>query len=258
MECAAIQVPSAEQYKERVNILAEKINAADVILLGGGSGMSSATEYNHYQGNQIFMEHFRRFEKEYGFRSMFDGYYYLYSTLEEQWGFYSQYIKFMYEAKTGQPYLDFYKILKNKTNFILTTNVDMQFSKVFPEENICLYQGDFRYFQCSQPCHDKIYENETLIREMNENLKGTKSPSELIPRCSECGRVMTPWVRDYEFLEGSFWRDNVNRCQDFLTKYMEKSKGKNILFLELGVGDMKPSIIKLPFWKMTAEFPNTL
>lgn len=69
-----------------------------------------------------------------------------------------------------------------------------------------MYQEDFKYFQCSQPCHDRIYENEVLIYEMNAKMEGTKIPSEPIPRCSKCGRVMTS------------------------------------------------SIIKLPFWKMTAEF----
>ncbi|MBU3174623.1 hypothetical protein KPL49_24555 [Clostridium estertheticum] len=87
--------------------------------------------------------------------------------------------------------------------------------------------------------------------------KEIKVPSDLIPRCSKCGRIMMPWVRDYEFLEGSFWKDYVNRYQNSLKEYLEKEKDKNVLFLELGVGDMTPSIIKLPFWKMTASYPNT-
>ena len=251
-----IEILSKKQ-EEQIEKLIEKINAADAIVIGGGSGMSSAAGYNHYHSKSIMKEKFSYFEKKYGFKSLFDAYYYLYSTHEERWGFFSQYIKFMYEASPGQPYFDLYEILKNKPYFILTTNVDMLFSKVFEEEKICLFQGDFRYFQCSQPCHDKLYENKDIIDKMDKNLMETKIPTELIPRCPNCGRIMMPWVRDYEFLEGEFWKDSVNRYQNFLKEYLEESKDKDVLFLELGVGDMTPSIIKLPFWEMTYNFKNT-
>lgn len=246
-----------EQYEERLQIFIKQIQLADAIIVGGGSGISSAAGYNHYHSKQIFENNFIQFEKQYGFSSLFDAYYYLYSTHEERWGYFSQYIKFMYEANPGKPYLDLYEILKNKPYFILTTNIDMQFSKVFPEDKICLFQGDFSYFQCSQPCHDKIYKNKDIIYKMDRNLMGTRVPSDLIPRCAKCGRIMMPWVRDCEFLEGDFWNDGVKRYQNFLKEYLEKDTDKTVLFLELGVGDMTPSIIKLSFWRMTASFQNT-
>lgn len=251
-----IEILSIKQ-EEQIQILMEKIIAADAIVVGGGSGISSAAGYNHYHSKSILEDKFSQFEKKYGFSSLFDAYYYLYSTHEERWGFFSQYIKFMYEASPGQPYLDLYEILKNKPYFILTTNVDMQFSKVFQEEKICLFQGDYRYFQCSQPCHDRLYKNKDIIDKMDKYLMETKVPLELIPRCPKCGRIMMPWVRDCEFLEGDFWRDGVSRYQNFLKEHLEESKDKTVIFLELGVGDMTPSIIKLPFWKMTTNFPNT-
>jgi hypothetical protein len=68
---------------------------------------------------------------------------------------------------------------------------------------------------------------------------------------------MMPWARDYEFLEGSYWKDSVERYQNFLREYLENKENKTVLFLELGVGDMTPSIIQLPFWKMTASYKNT-
>lgn len=247
----------SEKQEEQIERLIEKINTADAIVIGGGSGMSSAAGYNHYHSKSIMKEKFSDFQKKYGFNSLFDAYYYLFSSHEERWGFFSQYIKFMYEASPGQPYFDLYEILKDKEYFILTTNVDMLFSKVFEEEKICLFQGDSRYFQCSQPCHDKLYENKDIINKMDKNLIETRIPTELIPRCPKCGRIMMPWVRDYEFLEGDFWKDGVSRYQNFLKEYLEENKDKNVLFLELGVGDMTPSIIKLPFWEMTYNFKNT-
>lgn len=37
---------------------------------------------------------------------------------------------------------------------------------------------------------------------------------------------------------------------------LKEFKDKKIVFLELGVGDMTPSIIKYPFWTMTKQFKD--
>lgn len=63
---------------------------------------------------------------------------------------------------------------------------------------------------------------------------------------------MMPWVRDDGFLEGSYRNLQKERYIDFL----KRNRDKNILLLELGVGDMTPSIIKMPFWQLTAECEN--
>ena len=62
---------------------------------------------------------------------------------------------------------------------------------------------------------------------------------------------MVPWVRDDTFLEGKDWREGVRRYENFLKKYIMNGTDKNVVLLELGVGEMTPSIIKLPFWEMT-------
>ena len=70
-------------------------------------------------------------------------------------------------------------------------------------------------------------------------------PSELIPRCPVCGWKMVPWVQDSTFL--------YRRYENFV----RKNQDKKLLLLELGVGDMTPSVIKLPFWNMADKFPET-
>lgn len=60
---------------------------------------------------------------------------------------------------------------------------------------------------------------------------------------------MVPWVRDDTFLEGKDWREGVRRYENFLKKYLMNGTDKNVVLLELGVGEMTPSIIKLPFGK---------
>lgn len=238
--------------EESIRTTAELIRHADAVLVGAGSGLSSAAGYNHYHRNAVFEANFHDFEEAYGIQSLFHGFYYIYSKPEQQWGFYSRYIKFMEDAPAGQPYIDLVEILKDKGYFILTTNCDIQIPKVFPEDRICQFQGDFRYFQCSQPCHDKLYESHDLVSAMLDNMEGLEVPAEWIPRCPECGWKMVPWVQDNTFLQGEAWQTAYQRYEDFVRKY----QGKKLLLLELGVGEMTPSIIKLPFWELTAKNEN--
>lgn len=170
--------------------------------------------------------------------------------------YYSQYMRFMWEAPTGQPYLDLQALVADKPVFVLTTNVDQQFFRVFPQEQICAFQGDFSYCQCSQPCRDDIWENRELVKELTDRLIGVRLPEEAVPRCPDCGRVLVPWVRDDTFLEGPFWQDNLNRYHRFLRHWIMEKSDQKLLLLELGVGEMTPSIIKLPFWELTAKNEN--
>ena len=207
--------------------LAERIDQADAVVIGGGSGLSSAA-----------------------------GFYHCFSSYGEQWGYYSQYIRFMWEAPTGQPYLDLQALVVDKPAFVLTTNVDQQFFRVFPQKQICAFQGDFSYCQCSQPCRDDIGENCELVKELTGCLVGVRLPEEAVPRCPDCGRVLVTWVRDDTFLEGTFWQDSLHRYHRFLRHWIMDQSDKKVLLLELGVGEMTPSIIKLPFWELTAKNEN--
>lgn len=237
---------------ESMEAVAEQIRQADAVLVGAGSGLSSAAGYNHYHHNAVFEAYFHDFEETYGIQNLFQGFYYVYSKPEQQWGFYARYIKFMEEAPAGRPYFDLYEILKEKEYFILTTNCDIQIPKVFPEDRICQFQGDFRYFQCSQPCHDRLYENHDLIEAMLDNMDGLEVPAKQIPRCPVCGWKMVPWVQDNTFLQGQEWQAAYQRYENFVRKHQKKK----LLLMELGVGDMTPSVIRLPFWDMAANFPD--
>ncbi|MDD3221389.1 MAG: NAD-dependent protein deacetylase, SIR2 family [Clostridia bacterium] len=244
------------EYLSQLKKLAAYISEADAIVVGGGSGLSSAAGYNHYHWGRYMTECLKQFKDYYGFASPFAGFYHCYSTPEQQWAYYCSYIRAMWEAPTGQPYLDLKECLKGKDCFILTTNVDMQFNRVFEEKQICSYQGNMGFLQCSQPCTDEIYQNRNLVEDMSRNLKGTVLPMDMVPRCEHCGRIMVPWVRDDTFLEGTAWEESVHRYENFLKKYMVGEPVKKVVLLELGVGEMTPGIIKLPFWDMAEKNKN--
>lgn len=160
--------------------------------------------------------------------------------------------KYLYECHTGEPYENLAELLEGKNYYIATTNQDAQFFRTFPAEKITRIQGDFRYWQCKHTCTDEIYPNKEKVYELLDKIEGDRLPDDLIPRCSHCGTEMVPWWRSREFLEGSYYRKEMQRYMDFLKKNMNKK----VLFLELGVGMMTPMFIKEPFMNMVYCWPN--
>ncbi len=156
-----------------------------------------------------------------------------------------------YEAGVGKPYLDLLHILEGRDHFVLTTNVDHQFQLAgFDKARLFYTQGDYGLFQCSRNCFGETYDNERQVREMAELQKDQRVPSELVPRCPRCGAPMVPNLRiDGSFCEDRGWHEAAARYRAFC----EAHSGDRILYLELGVGDNTPVIIKYPFWKAVTQ-----
>lgn len=121
-----------DENKATLQELAKRIDQADSIVIGGGSGLSSAAGYNHYHWSLALSKALAPFREQYGFTSPLAGFYYCFSSYGEQWAYYSQYMRFMWEAPTGQPYLDLQALVADKPVFVLTTNVDQRFFGYFP------------------------------------------------------------------------------------------------------------------------------
>lgn len=116
-------------------------------------------------------------------------------------------------------------------------------------------QGDYGLWQCSKPCNQKTYDNEEVVRKMVAEQKDMRIPSELIPKCPDCGAPMTMNLRsDCTFVQDEGWYGAANRYNDFIRRY----ENLHILFWELGVGANTPGIIKYPFWQMTAQNKNAV
>ena len=65
---------------------------------------------------------------------------------------------------------------------------------------------------------------------------------------------MVPWVRDDTFLEGEAWQAQATRYQEFLDRQI--ARDSQLLLLELGVGEMTPGVIKMPFWALAQRLSN--
>lgn len=236
-----------------INLLKQKIAEADAIVIGGASGMSASSGFKfYYQRDEVFGMIAGSLEDKYGFHSFFDALYDRRPTRGEHWAMLIRTMKYIYDSYTGDSYSDLAELLKDKNYYVATTNQDAQFYRVFPKEKITPIQGDWRYWQCSRPCHDEVYYNRKNVYDLYENIKDDSLPDDLIPRCKYCGHEMAPWVRSHTFLEGKFYKSEMNRYKEFLRKNMN---GKT-LFLELGVGMMTPMFIKEPFMNMVYRWPK--
>ena len=241
-----------KDYSAEIDSLRKALNEADAIVVGAGAGLSTSAGFT-YSGER-FEKYFSDFGKKYGFKDMYSGGFYPYETPEEMWAYWSRYIYINRYMNAPKPvYEKLLELVKDKDYFVITTNVDHCFQKAgFDKERIFYTQGDYGLFQCSEPCHKKTYDNEKIITLMYEQQKNMKIPSELIPKCPICKKPMTMNLRsDDSFVEDEGWHRAAEKYTDFLD-----TKNGRMLYLELGVGFNTPSIIKYPFWQMTANNPQ--
>ena len=244
---------STKPYLKNVKQLKNILNEIDTVVIGAGAGLSTSAGFI-YDGKR-FNQYFSDFKAKYGFEDMYSGGFYPYKSLEEYWAYWSRYITINRYMDTPKPvYNKLLELIKDKDYFIITTNVDHCFQKAGFDKNRLFYtQGDYGLFQCSKPCCQETFDNEIAIRQMMEQQENMLIPSTLIPICPYCKKPLTMNLRaDNKFVEDKGWYEASNRYTNFLNE----KNGQKILFLELGVGYNTPSIIKYPFWQMTANNPN--
>lgn len=241
---------STKDHSAEIDRLKNEIETADAIVIGAGSGLSTAAGFT-YSGER-FEKYFSDFIEKYQFRDMYSGGFYPFESLEEHWAYWSRciYINHYMDVDNGT-YKGLFKLVKDKDYFVLTTNVDHQFQKAgFDKHRLFYTQGDYGLFQCSQPCCQETYDNEACIQDMLKTQKNMRIPTELIPHCPKCGKPMTMNLRaDDTFVQDKGWYRAAERYEEFLRRH----KNLHILFLELGVGYNTPAIIKYSFWQMTAK-----
>ncbi|MCI9581966.1 MAG: Sir2 silent information regulator family NAD-dependent deacetylase [Oscillospiraceae bacterium] len=246
---------STAVWSDQIERLKLAIEECDAVVIGAGAGLSTSAGLT-YSGER-FEKNFGDFKEKYGIRDMYSGGFYPFESLEEYWAWWSRHIMVnRYERAPKPVYDNLRKLVEGKDYFVLTTNVDHQFQLAgFDKKRLFYTQGDHGLWQCSEPCHQRTYDNEEIVRRMWAEQRDMKIPSELAPRCPVCGKPMIMNLRcDDTFVQDNGWYAAAQRYEDFLRRH----SGLRVVFLELGVGGNTPVIIKYPFWKYTVENPNAL
>ncbi|WP_094606016.1 Protein ADP-ribosyltransferase [Sporomusa silvacetica DSM 10669] len=240
-------------YKERIERAKAVLDSAEYLVIGGGAGISDAAGL-HFSGKR-FTDNFRPFIERYDFEDLYTSSFYSFKTEEERWAYWAKHISLnRYETPATELYLDLFKLAKRKNYFVITTNVDHQFYKAgFPAEKIFAVQGDYGFFQCAKGCHNKLYYNEDIVKEMIAQTADCKIPAELVPKCPVCDGLMEVNLRkDNYFVQDEAWY----AASDCYTAFVQAIVDKRVVFLELGVGFNTPGIIRFPFEQMTYQNPN--
>ena len=237
----------------RLDKAAKAIDGADYILIGAGAGLSTAAGIE-YSGKR-WEDNFPDFIQKYSMTDMYSSGFYPFKTSEEKWAYWARHINLnRYSVGKTDVYQKLLGLVKNKDYFVLTTNVEHQFwINGFDDERIFATQGDYGLLQCSEACHDKLYDNEKIIKEMLDSTADCKIPTELIPKCPVCGAEMETNLRvDNLFVQDKKWYEANERYNS----YLNKISNEKVVFLELGVGYNTPGIIRYPFEQLTYNNPD--
>lgn len=242
---------STEICSQRLDTLRQAIREADHIIIGAGSGLSTAAGID-YAGDD-FRREFAPWIERYGITDLYTSSFYPFETEEERWAYWAKHIWFSrYRTGATELYKELYR--KFPAAFVVTTNVDGQFEMAgFPTERIFATQGDYRWFQPASGTPKTLIDNREWVMRVLPMIKDCRIPTEMIPTMPDGAPAAMNLRVDETFVEDFHWHQQAKRYTDFV---QQASQG-NLLLLEFGIGYNTPGIIRLPFEQMAQHFPHT-
>ena len=245
---------STVSYSERIDLLRQAIKEADDIIIGAGSGLSTAAGID-YAGEDVRRE-FAPWIERYGITDLYTSSFYPFETEEERWAYWAKHIWFSrYRTGATELYKQLYsKFIIHHSTFIITTNVDGQFELAgFPKEHIFATQGDYCFFQPASGSPKTLIDNREWVMRVLPLIEDCRIPTEMIPTMPDGSPVAMNLRVDETFVEDFRWHQQSKRYTDFVQRASQGS----LLLLEFGIGYNTPGIIRLPFEQMAQRFPNT-
>ncbi len=242
---------STASYSERISFLRQAVQEADHIIIGAGSGLTTAAGID-YAGDD-FRREFAPWIERYGFTDLYTSSFYPFETPEEYWAYWAKHIWFS-RYRTGATEL--YKTLLHRfpEAFIVTTNVDAQFELAgFPTERIFATQGDYRWFQPASGSPKTLVDNREWVFRVLPLIHDCRIPTEMIPSMPDGSPASLNLRIDDTFVEDFHWHQQARRYTDFV----QRASQDKLLLLEFGIGYNTPGIIRLPFEQMAQRFPHT-
>ena len=239
--------------KDKIQQLRQLIADADYVLIGAGAGLSAAAGLDY--AGEDFRREFREWINCYGITDLYSASFYPFGTEEERWACWAKHIWFArYRPEALPLYRQLFDIVKEKNYFVITTNVDGQFEKAgFDTDRIFATQGDYACFQPASGNPKELYYNQDWVNQVLPLIQDCSIPTELIPHTPDGKPVSMNLRCDDTFVEDEHWHHQAHRYQSFV----EKASTKRLLLLEFGVGFNTPVIIRFPFERMAARFPQT-
>ena len=79
-----------EEYNKRISEVKNLISKADYVLIGAGSGLSTAAGLEYF--GESFEKNFKEFIEKYNFPDLYSASFYDFNTQEEKWTFFAKMI----------------------------------------------------------------------------------------------------------------------------------------------------------------------
>ena len=243
-----------DDYSQKIQQLRQLIDEADYVLIGAGAGLSTAAGLNY--AGEDFRHEFREWISRYGITDLYSSSFYPFKTEDELWACWAKHIWFArYRPEALPLYRQLFDVVKQKNYFVITTNVDGQFEKAgFDTSRLFATQGDYALFQPKSGYPEKTWSNREWVEKVLPLIRDCRIPSDMIPSVPGTDEPVAMNLRcDDTFVEDNHWHEQNGRYQEFVTAAYQK----RLLLLELGVGFNTPVIIRFPFERMAANFPQT-
>lgn len=244
-------MPSTANFSERLESLREAIRSADHIIIGAGSGLSTAAGLDY--AGEDFRREFAPWIERYGFTDLYSSGFYPFQTKEEYWAYWAKHIWFCRYRTGALPlYVQLRKLFPQA--FVVTTNVDGQFELAgFEVDNLFATQGDYAFFQPVSGTPKMLVGNREWVYKVLPLVKDCRIPSDMLPTMPDGSEAALNLRVDETFVEDFRWHRQARRYTDFVH---HASQG-NLLLLEFGIGYNTPGIIRLPFEQMAQRYPHT-
>lgn len=145
---------------------------------------------------------------------------------------------------------DLKALVAGRDCFVLTSNGEGHFAMSgFAPETIWELEGSWLVMQCAGRCHDTLYPTPDLAEKLAAVEQDGRVPPALVPRCPRCGGPMAVQIAAGPARIPD--REAERRYHAFL----QRSHGKRLAILELGVG-WRNQLIKAPLMELAAREPH--
>jgi NAD-dependent SIR2 family protein deacetylase len=245
---------------------AQWLSDADYILIAAGAGLSAAAGLD-YTDTKLFKEMFPAMHRV-GFRNMyhFIGYHSKLCPDNEtswspdlKWGYLAEQVsraRFSWpNHQVYQSILNIVKSVESGRSFVISTNADGMFlQNGFDPDFVYNPQGDYSNLQCLRPCQiDAFWPSKPVIDNILPTIdtQSQRCAMDQVPMCPHCGGAAFFNVRG-----GPWFLEDVRQQHTKFSTWLQKTRGKKLIILEVGVGFNTPSVLRWPMEQIIENNPN--
>ncbi|KAH8666550.1 hypothetical protein BX600DRAFT_461977 [Xylariales sp. PMI_506] len=233
-----------------MDIAREWLGSADAILVTAGAGLS-ASDGLDYTSAPLFQKYFPGFLK-YGLKTLYSVFGFSgWTSEQDRWGYYFTHLGMIKGWPESSMYKHLISWLKKQAGevHIRTSNADGLFlANGWNEEQLSTPQGRYSVLQCLANCRpDAFVPTQPLLDAALpwlDPVTQTLTNSSHVPVCQYCGSKMNICVRAADWFNERPFRAGEQRWRQF--RQRTRSEKKNLVILELGVGNSTPGVLKWP------------